>query len=615
MNATVSRLRALSVPALPYAACIAPLALYQALYVNGFYPITEGWFSEYAHLIRAGAVPYRDFSLLLTPLYPLQLAAFQALFGEGIRSLNVLGIFVTCAIAIALFDLLRNFFNPWICALAAAIGTIYYQSGNAFIDYDFTQFVTLYLLIATALLVRSIKAPPASGDDTGALRLCVFSGFFFGFAVLVKQSNGGAAALAVGLAGIVVAFVLYRPRAAFLRVAALIGGFALPLAVTLLWLYLTGALHSFFADAFVAALHAKGGLSVFAWIPYYVAFLAWFALRAAAYLLAVIVAMLLAGSLDRLVGRTRGSATRYAPSVAIIALSLLSILVLVSARGICLDCALLPFAGAAFRDWVYVWSPTFYLFGSIAAIVLLLATRRTVVAKFLAIASLGIGLTLGNGMSSSISEISIFLGVAMLLAFLIEIGLPYLFPVFVPVALALLFCASLVESKFNAPYTWWQVTTPPVGSSACADTEGILQGLCIPTRDYASIMSIESAILANSTPGTLIYVYPHMPIFYLLSNRAPFDGAVVSWFDATGDQLADDVSRRLRSDPPPVIVVAEVPEAVMAAHEHLFRGGEPLVQRKILASIAYLRAKGTLQHVDQVKNLNGLTIDVYRSVR
>jgi len=33
-------------------------------------PITEGWFSAYAHLIINGKMPYRDFYLYLTPFYP-----------------------------------------------------------------------------------------------------------------------------------------------------------------------------------------------------------------------------------------------------------------------------------------------------------------------------------------------------------------------------------------------------------------------------------------------------------------------------------------------------------------------------------------------------------------
>ena len=530
---------------------------------------------------------------------------------------------------------MKNFFNPWICAFAAAVGHIYYQSGNAFIDYDFTQFVTLYLLVATALLVAGSGPYPKSGSGRAALTLCALSGFFLSLALLIKQSNGAVGAIAVGLASIVIAAVLYRPRVALLRTAALLGGAAVPLAAVLLWLGATHALGAFFMDVVVDAFHAKGGLGMFAWLGYYLPVLLPAALRFTWSLAQVLAVMLigpvvleglaalwnwrrpdrarLGAALRRILGPRKSLPIR-ALFVSITALSLLCILILAISRGACTDCNLFKPTAIIVRDSAYVWSPNFYVIGSTAALVALIARRHQMTAQFFAIAALGVGLTFGNGLSAGLSEISTFLGMTMLLAFLIDVGLAYLFPVVVPVALALVFCVFLVESKFKAPYTWWQVTTPPVGSTACADTEGILRGLCIPSHDYASIVGIENKILANSSPGQPIFVYPHMPIFYLLTDRPPFDNAVVSWFDATSDQLADDVSRDLRKNPPPVIVMAEIPDEVLIAHEHLFRNGKSLHQRKILASIADLQSRGLLQRIDRIKDLNGLTIDVYRSV-
>ena len=134
--------------------CCTPTILYQTLYVNSFFPITEGWFSEYAYLIRIGMMPYSDFSLLLPPLYPLQIAAFQSVFGEGLLPLHYLGIVLTGLIGFVLFDILKQLFNGWISAISAAVTMIYYQSGNAFIGYDFTQFLTLYVLLASSCLLH-----------------------------------------------------------------------------------------------------------------------------------------------------------------------------------------------------------------------------------------------------------------------------------------------------------------------------------------------------------------------------------------------------------------------------------------------------------------------------
>ena len=102
-----------------YALLIIPLTIYYLLYFDKYLPITEGWFSTYAHLIRIGQLPYRDFFLVLPPLYPYQMAAFQTFFGESIISLRYLGLVVTCAIGVALFEILSTLFNRWVSAFAA----------------------------------------------------------------------------------------------------------------------------------------------------------------------------------------------------------------------------------------------------------------------------------------------------------------------------------------------------------------------------------------------------------------------------------------------------------------------------------------------------------------
>jgi len=630
--------------ALPYIGCAVPLALYQALYVNGFYPITEGWFSEYAHLIRSGLLPYRDFSLLLMPLYPVQLAGFQAIFGEGLFPLHVLGILVTCALGLALLDLLRNFFNPWTSAFAAAVGTIYYESGVAFLGYDFTQFLTLYLLLATVLLVRSIKPAAQGSGEIRELWLSGASGFFLACAVLIKQSNGGVAAAVLLLAGAVVATTLYRPRAALERIAALAGGFCLPLAALLAWLVATGSLHAFIADVFVSAYQAKGGLNMFAWAQYYFspAFFVPTARQALLYLLALLGAMIalsmvfealtaverppvraggrfdrtrLVAALRRIAGLSNEPVVRQALFASLIALGALCALIVVVGIGKCDGCWVYDWPGRIVRDSSIVWSVNFYVIGFAIGLVRLLISGRAGSARFFVVASLGVGLMFGNGTSAGLSEISTFLGVAILFAFLVERWLPYVLPALLPAAVALAFCLILIEKKFAAPYAWWFVATPAVRMTHCADAQGVLRGLCIPPRDYESIARIERAIEENSAPGEPIYVYPHMPIFYLMTNRRPFDNAVVSWFDFTSVQLADDLSRRLRMNPPSVIVMAEIPEVVIASHEHGFNGDRPLGQRKIIASIAALRASGAIRRVERIENLNSLTIDVYKRVK
>ena len=628
---------------LPYAACAAPLALYQALYFSGYYPITEGWFSEYARLIREGQVPYRDFPLLLPPLYPLQIAGFQMLFGEGIFALRLFGIFITCGIALALLDLLRNFFNPWICAFAAAVATIYYQSGVAYFGYDFTQFVTLYLLIAAALLVRSIKVASVDGSEYW---LSGWAGFFLGLAVLIKQSNAALAALVLIAGSIVVGVALYKLRVAVARNAALIVGLCVPVAAMMAWLVATGATESFFADVFTHAASAKGGIgvSLFAWFwhfftdpPGFWFFLDQMAGKLAALFFGILLVSAaletavaleerrpfdlraLTAPLRRIVGIAPSAPPGRAALVSIVALGLLAATILAVARSGCTDCTSLISGeivpsrpvGVLLQQLESSWSVTFYLVGFVLSGIALLRSPDASVARLFIVITLGVGLTFGNGTSGGISEISTFLGVGILLAMLMQAWVRYIIPVFLPVAAALYFCAFYVQNKFDVPYSWWLLNSPPVRSSDCAQAEGILQDLCMPPEEYAAITRIDNAITANSSPRDAIYVYPHMPIFYLMTNRAPYDSAVVSWFDFMTDDFAKDVAERLRIQPPPVIIKAEVPEIVMTAHEAAFRGGRALGQRQILLSIADLQSGGTLQRIDR-ENISGVMIDVYK---
>ena len=624
---------------LSYLACAAASVIYQAFYVLGYYPISEGWYSEYSHLIRGGAIPYRDFSLLVPPLYALQIAAFQTIFGEGFFALHILGVVITCAIALALMDILQNFFNPWVCALAAVLGTVYYQSGNTYIGYDFTQFVSLYLLIAAALLVRSITPPDDKTRMLQALLLCAGTGFFAALATLIKQSNGGIGSFGLCLAGVLIAVLLYGPRIALKRITAFFAGFAVPMIATLLWLLKNGALSAFMQDAFSRALTAKGGGSMFDWIYHYYndppGFLGPVQLLFTKLFILLAVMALITGAIASFISfRRRGYVDRAEVSavfmqplqgrreagswqgllVCIIGLVALCVITFAVTHGACPSCDTLRTWSSFVRDYVYIWSGNAYFVGSVIALVALCRSRSLESARFLAVSLFGVGLVFGNGMSAGLSEISVYFGITMLFAFLMNAWLPFVIPSLLPVFVALSFCTPFIDQKMEKPYFWWEIITPPARTSACAAATGLLSGLCLSPDEYGSIMHIAAVVDANSGPYDPIYVYPHMPVFYLLSNRAPFENAVVSWFDFTSDELSARVSSGLETRPPAIVVMAEIPDSVLLAHERMFRHYQPLPQRAILASMADLVAKGRMKRIDQTQNLNGLTIDIYKRI-
>src|SRR3954453_15627716 len=70
-------------------------------------PVT-GMFYEFAVLLRRGLVPYRDFYIVVPPLYVFKTAAMIALFGPGILPQRFVEVVTRCAIAVVLLLWLRR---------------------------------------------------------------------------------------------------------------------------------------------------------------------------------------------------------------------------------------------------------------------------------------------------------------------------------------------------------------------------------------------------------------------------------------------------------------------------------------------------------------------------
>ena len=81
-------------------------------------PITEGWFSTYADMILSGKVPYRDFELVLPPLYTYLVAAVNLVFGNHLIVWRIIGMFLFIGTGTLAFKLFRMMFPSWVSAIA-----------------------------------------------------------------------------------------------------------------------------------------------------------------------------------------------------------------------------------------------------------------------------------------------------------------------------------------------------------------------------------------------------------------------------------------------------------------------------------------------------------------
>lgn len=599
----------------------AVLVFYQVLYAFSFFPLTEGWFSAYGILIRSGKIPYRDFPLLMTPLYPTLVAIVQTIFGDGFLPLRVIGVLVTTGIGVALWKILSEYFNPWPSAFGAVVACIYYQSGVAYIGYDFTQVVTLFLLVGVYFMIKD-----AGNDGRNRSRLMAspafLAGVFLAAAAMTKQSNGGVATVVLSIAYVYVTVLVHGKSERIVRLFLYAGGLVSVVSCFMFVLVLQGSVGDFFQQVVIDAMRAKGGSGkIFsAWITGIVTSPSLLAQSKELITdFSVIIALTALPGISFMLARKRTISQLFSSdndgmSLTLISVSGLLLIVAVVVRlrygGV--------FYGEDVRDQgalvynnVILMALFLYLAGSLISAVMLVIRPSEKTGKFLLLFSFGVALMAANGTSAGLSEISSFVGLGILLSFLLTLSAPLVIPSIVPIGISLLLLAFVVEKKFEMPYAWWSIKTQDVRSSLMrVKDDRILYGIEMEEDKYRKIKAIVSAIKQYTRKEDRLYVFPHMPVFNMMSDRKPYENVVVSWFDFMDIRSGSHLVERIRKNTPKVMVVARLPEDVFMAHERLFNGGMPCVQRKIISEIKFLEKEKKIW-ITKSYEMDGMIVDLY----
>jgi hypothetical protein len=583
---------------------LAPLLLYNLLFFNRYFPLTEGWFSMYARLIRAGQVPYRDFSLFLPPLYPLQLAAITSVFGDEFVVLRIVGVLVILGMGSLLYALLTRWFPAFAAAFATLVAMVYYQSGVAHITYDFTQFLTLYALLAVYFLVRHFEAEPnPTASWWKRSRLLAFAGIWAALAFLTKQSNG-ALIVAGSILATLVASWSAGWRCTVRNLVVLAGGMFLPVALTAGWLAWVGALPFAHDQILHGALRSKGNLGriLFAWAglfnDVYIARLK----TLAVYIIPPLFIEALVGCVlaHRIRHRLHGAQLNVVLLAILLPLSMAAVLVpyfwAPAAHGV------LASAGPALnpaQSWLNYLIP---LSTATSIVLVLLAVAGSILGRpFLplglaATAVFSLGLVSGNGTSAGLSEVGCFLGLAFVVAWLMSRTADCMVLKGGIVILGCSYIIFLAGMKYESPYAWWYIGEPDVRQATARARLPGLRGMRLSCRTAATVTEVVRAIQGNVPHGAPIFCFPHVPQFYLLTGHFPETVAKVHWFDFLPDDRARADAALLRRTPPAALIYVDLPEVVWTTHERLFRQGRPLGQRAILSAILDLRNSGRYAH-------------------
>lgn len=546
------------------------IAVFNWMWLDNYFPVTEGWFSAYAHRWIEGYLPYRDTRLFLPPLYTWQISLWERLFGPSLWGLRFLGLLSVTGLSAAVYSLLRRLTSSFGAAIAAVISVLCFESFNVFIPYDYHTFDTLYAVVSVLFIVKSFESRLPEKVARLEQTFLFLSGFFVACCLLVKHSMGALLLLTV--------FLIYLAGCwqekiwpSLHRLSLLALGFALPVAIFIFWLFAYSSPGGFYKDVVLGA-GAKGSL-----VSILFGFLSLQFTPRFTFQLIIAAAMLL--SLHKL---PEFASPRKMAKVGWLVLACTSFFVI----------------GHHFIPYLHLpkWFSSLYLHASAFGVPLAVVTTFFAVIKgiprggraitkpsfdLFAVAALSCCLMYSTALSTLISAPGAFLGVglAVSLAWNKLSGFTRLSVFFL--AVTFLYADATVAAKYSRPYYWWNISAPDVRSGLAEFTPSILKGISTAPENKAAIEGTTRIILENTQPGDFVFAYPSIPVFYLLSDRWPPTNSLQHWYDTVNDAGVMEDLDKLKSNLPKVIVILDLPADAALVHEKLFRGGKFSAQREM----------------------------------
>ena len=597
------------------------VGLYNSLFAFSFFPLTEGWFSAYAHLILDGKVLYRDLYLSITPLYPMALSVIVWLFGESFFILRVIGVFIIIGISVLLYLILAKRFTPASSMLATVTACMYYQSHITHIQYDFIHVVTLFILASTWMLVQAgnetVSAEKLLSWKQPVVRRMLLAGLFVALAFLTKQSNGTTAVVAT-TAGCVYIAAPWGRNCWKLVFAFFLGCFV-PILFTFIWLAHANSLSAFWEQIFGGAIAAKGSLdsALFGWLsrlltPAYFSHLTNASKGLVLIIVASIVLTKVFSTIDKPLSPRTGEFVRLG-SLALICIMVITCAYLGSSE----LASTLGRNGERSYDSIATvttfLSAILVIFGLTSVFVPRMKKLISPTIVILGVASAG--MIWGSGTSGGLEQMGTFSALALCLAILLDSKLLRYAGTTIALVLAFSYIFYFATEKFNYPYQWWGVSEPSVHDATYLSTQPIARGFWISKSTSETIDALSNALEKAPQKGD-IFAFPHISQVYLLANRWPNSKIVVPWFDMLPDTPARAESLRLLAAPPDTIVDLKLPQSVWEEHERFFRNGNTMGQRAIENAIDELTLKRRLYRLTLSREMSpGSVLEVWQKVK
>lgn len=230
------------------------ILVFHIVYIFSYIPLQEGWHSILANKILLGQLPYKDFHLMLPPVFPYVCAGIIKIFGDTVVTLRLYGLFERIVLFIPIYLMLRRITSVKISFFAVTTGAIYYTSTNADFINTFYQTTILFGIFSLYFLLKSFDY--TEKECFSGFLFVFLAGIFCSLSILTKQSTG----FFIFIATILILFINYivNKSISLKKYFIFFLGVFIPFVCLYLYLETNGILLDFYNSIFAGALNSKG---------------------------------------------------------------------------------------------------------------------------------------------------------------------------------------------------------------------------------------------------------------------------------------------------------------------------------------------------------------------
>lgn len=565
--------------------------VYAFIMFNRTYPLTEGWYTVYAKYMLEGSQPYRDFELLFTPGYSYLIALIIRIFGFNLIVLRIFGAILFMSLAAILYLIFSRIFAPWISVVAATLAALYLQSEPAQVFYDYIRVYDFFNLLVCLFLIIGLKQQLNEREDTSqkvsfkTFRWTVFMGLSAGLAVQIRQ-NSGYLVLVYGVLILLFVLLLNREKKAkYLHIPVFLVSAILPFLISFIFLTANGMFDSYIRMTTSDAIASKGGLMavLFAWIPRA------FEQIVTEWKTVLVILILLASNILLFMKKKRNPISASSQNIWLVFYSLVSVGLILAMFWKQRISVFLK------KNFTGLFTPySLFAIGLIVFLFLgfyLLARNRRLKKEqrdfyllVFAVSGLYIATAYGSATSGGMSEGQSAVIIALVIALLLYYSQHLFSKEMTALALSLAICFGMtaVATKYEVPYGWWGLTEPQIRTATETVAVPLMDGIFVSQEKKILMETVYNDIVENTDKDDSIFIFPHIPIFYAMTERYPDTFTLVQWFDVSSDKSIMADMETLSKNPPKVIVICDLPENAVEEHERLFRNGETAAQHMMM---------------------------------